>query len=201
MDFLAVKQLTLGEFMSFYSQNSNMLQKKFGTEPLAEKLEESRRHSELTSEDKQIIITSEFFFLATATADGRPDCSIKGGNPGFIEIFSEREIGFRNYDGNGMFRSLGNILENSNIGLLFIQFAPDQKKLRINGNARLDYSNADSPDEILITIEIRDIFPNCPRYLPNITINGSSPYNPAAGYTPPEPAWKSKPDLKPFVKR
>ncbi len=186
--------------MSFYSKNSNMLQKKFDTESLAEKLEVSRRHNKLTHEDKQIIKTAEFFFLATSTANGLPDCSIKGGNPGFIKIFNEREIGFWNYDGNGMFRSLGNILENSNVGLLLIQFSPDKKKLRINGNARFDYATTDRPDEILITIEIKDIFPNCPRYLPDLTINGSSPYNPATGYIPPEPEWKSKPDLKPFVK-
>tara|TARA_R110002049_G_scaffold305956_1_gene503624 strand:- start:231 stop:794 length:564 start_codon:yes stop_codon:yes gene_type:complete len=186
--------------MSFYSQKSSMLQQKFGTKPLAEKLKTSRRHSELSYEDKEIIKNSEFFFLATTTADGQPDCSIKGGNPGFVEIYSKNKIGFRNYDGNGMFRSLGNILENSKVGLLFIQFFPDKKKLRINGNAHLDYEKSGQPDEILILIEIRDIFPNCPRYLPDLTIHRSSPYNPAAGYTPPEPAWKSKPDLKPFVK-
>ena len=56
------------------------------------------------------------FFLATADDEGRPDCSYKGGDPGFVRVLDERTIAFPGYDGNGMFRSFGNLLVNPRWG-------------------------------------------------------------------------------------
>jgi uncharacterized protein len=185
--------------MPFYSNSSKELQQRFDSARLADQLERTRRHAELTDDDLAIINAAEFFFAATADRAGRPDCSIKGGNAGFIAIDGPRNISFPNYDGNGMFRSLGNIAENPWIGLLFVVFGDDPKKLRINGRARLTMADAARPEQMRIEVEIADIFPNCPRYLPSMQIKQSSVFNPAAGYEPPEPFWKSKPDLKPYL--
>ena len=62
------------------------------------------------------------FFLATADAEGRPQCSYKGGDPGFVRVLDEHTLAFPNYDGNGMFLSVGNVLVNPHVGLLFIDF-------------------------------------------------------------------------------
>jgi len=185
--------------MSFYNEHSRKLQEKFDCVRLADQLEKTRRHSRLTDDDRRIIENATFFFLATADAEGRPDCSVKGGNPGFVKCVSDTKIIFPNYDGNGMFRSLGNIKCNPWVGLLFIEFGGEPKKLRINGCASFDCEDADNPTEITITVLIKDIFPNCPRYLPDLQVAGRSVYNPAPGYEPPDPLWKSKPDLEPFL--
>ena len=60
------------------------------------------------------------FFLATVDAEGRPQCSYKGGEPGFVRVVDDHTIAFPVYDGNGMFLSTGNIGVNPNVGLLFI---------------------------------------------------------------------------------
>jgi hypothetical protein len=136
------------------------------------------------------------FFLATADADGRPDCSVKGGEPGFVTVVGPDRLRFPDYDGNGMFRSLGNIALNPAVGMLFVDFSA-QRKLRVNGQARLCRDG----DGLQVEVTARHIFPNCPRYIPRLTVVEESVHNPRPGYSPPPPAWKSKPDLKDFLPR
>lgn len=102
-----------------------------------------------------------------------------------------------------MYRSLGNISSNPNIGMLFLEYEGGRRKLRINGQAAV----SEDPDiliklpgaKLAVIVEVRDIFPNCPRYVPQLEVKQSSAYNPDYGYNPPEPEWKSKDDLKDFV--
>ena len=63
------------------------------------------------------------FFLATADEHGMPQCSYKGGDPGFVRVVDEHTLAFPSYDGNGMYLSLGNLLVNPQVGILFIDFA------------------------------------------------------------------------------
>src|SRR5260221_649481 len=65
-----------------------------------------------TDDDRFLIESRPFFFRATADADGRPDCSHKGGLPGFVRVVEPDTLAFPDYDGNGMFKSLGNVLAN-----------------------------------------------------------------------------------------
>lgn len=192
----------------FYSETSRKLQDENQSRKLADQLAKTRLHSKLNDEDCKVISNAEFFFLATADKFGCPDCSIKGGNPGFVEIVNANTLSFPDYDGNGMFRSLGNIDVNPYIGLLFLAFNGELRKLRINGKAKIvrigdqpnfDKMQKDISHRINVRIDIQDIFPNCSRYLPTIKLEERSIYNPAAGYEPPEPHWKSKPDLKDFL--
>jgi len=185
--------------MKFYNKHSRILQEQFDSVRLADQLESTRKHCFLTTEDKSTIKNASFFIIATADANGRPDCSIKGGNSGFVTCPSDEEIAFPNYDGNGMFRTLGNIQCNPWVGILFIDFGDNAKKLRVNGRASFKSENVNDPTEITVIVSITDIFPNCPRYLPDVLVTGESVYNPALGYTPPDPFWKSKPDLEPFL--
>src|SRR6185503_19255323 len=83
-----------------------------------------------------------YFFLATADAEGRPDCSFKGGMPGFVRVVGPSELAFPDYDGNGMFKSLGNIVVNPNVGMLFITLHGKPHRLRVNGTATV---NDDDP--------------------------------------------------------
>ena len=78
-----------------------------------------------------------YFFLATADAEGRPNCSYKGGDPGFVRVVDEHTVAFPSWDGNGMYLSAGNLLENPNVGILFIDFER-QNRMRLNGVASID---------------------------------------------------------------
>ncbi len=132
-------------------------------------------------------------FLATADAKGRSDCSYKGGMPGFVKVVDKQTLAFPDYNGNGMFRSLGNILVNPYVGLLFIDFEHPER-LRINGIATLrdddpllpEYSGA----QVIVRVQVRQIFPNGPRYIHQLRLVKHSSYVPRACYVPPVPNWK-----------
>lgn len=133
------------------------------------------------------------FFLATADADGSPDCSYKGGMPGFAQVINETTLIFLDYDGNGMFKSLGNILVNPHVGLLFIDFERPNR-LRVIGTATL---SSDDPllttypgAQLIVRVTPAQIFPNCPRYIHQMQLVSHSVYAPRRGYLPPEPDWK-----------
>lgn len=51
-----------------------------------------------------------------ADAEGRPDCSFKGGPSGFARVAAPDQLVFPDYDGNGMFKSLGNLTANPKSG-------------------------------------------------------------------------------------
>src|SRR5207248_9603887 len=103
-----------------FHDGNRRLQDQFDSRRIADRLEEKLTRFAFTDGDRAFIEGAMFFFLATADADGRPDCSFKGGTPGFVRIVGEGELAFPDYDGNGMFKSLGNILANPEVGLLFI---------------------------------------------------------------------------------
>ena len=123
--------------MVMYHEASRALQDAFGSRELADRLEKHFRRSAFTEEDAAFIASLRFFFLATANAEGQPDCSFKGGDPGFVRVLAPDLLAFPDYDGNGMFKSLGNIRANPHVGLLFIAMEDRPKRLRVNGTAEV----------------------------------------------------------------
>ena len=189
--------------MSMYHEGNRELQSRFGSTALADRLVEKLTHARLTDGDKAFIESCSFFFLATADAQGRPDCSHKGGEPGFVRVIAPDLLVFPDYDGNGMFKSLGNVQANPHVGLLFIAMGEKPKRLRVNGTAQI---SADDPllanfpgGQLLVRVTPEHIFPNCPRYIHNLEAGQPSQYVPHAGCAPVEPAWKSFGDFKDVV--
>jgi predicted pyridoxine 5'-phosphate oxidase superfamily flavin-nucleotide-binding protein len=178
-----------------YHEGNRQLQDQFGSRGLADRLEDKLARTEFTADDKTFIETLPYFFLATADAKGRPDCSFKGGMPGFVRVTGPGELAFPDYDGNGMFKSLGNVLVNPNVGLLFIAMHGKPQRLRVNGSAMV---SRDDPllaravgAQMIIRVAVRAIFPNCPRYIPTMELIEPSSYAPRPQADAPEPAWKS----------
>ena len=101
------------------------------------RLEDVKLRDTVGADDRAFIEGLDMFFLATADADGRPSCSYKGGDPGFVTVMDDTTIAFPNYDGNGMFLSWGNALANPEVGLLFIDFERGHR-MRLNGEASID---------------------------------------------------------------
>jgi predicted pyridoxine 5'-phosphate oxidase superfamily flavin-nucleotide-binding protein len=187
-----------------YHAGMRQLQDRCDTRLLADRLDEKLGRTAFTAEDRAFIESRPLFFLATADASGRPDCSYKGGAPGFVRVTAGDELAFPSYDGNGMFRSLGNVLVNPAVALLFIDFERPNR-LRVNGSARVvegDPLLADCPGaQFIVRVHAARIFPNCPRYIHRMTIAEASPYVPRADYTPPVPKWKRFDDFADVLAR
>lgn len=180
---------------SMYHAGNRELQAAFGSTALADRLLDVTHRTQFTEADAAFIESAPFFFLATADAEGRPDCSFKGGRPGFVRLVGPDALIFPDYDGNGMFKSLGNIRVNPHVGLLFIAMGEAPKRLRVNGRATLSLDDPRIRDfpgaQGLVAVAAEHIFPNCPRYIPNLETGALSQYAPQAGQPPVEPAWKS----------
>ena len=150
-----------------YHQGSRQLQDRHSTRRLADRLVEVLARNEFTEDDRAFIEARPMFFLATADADGRPDCSHKGGMPGFVRVTGPYELAFPDYDGNGMFKSLGNILVNPSVGMLFIAMDGKPRRLRINGEATVSDQDPLLAQtvgaQLIVRVTARAIFPNCPR--------------------------------------
>ena len=181
--------------MVMYHQGNRDLQDAFGTRRLADRMEERIRRSAFTEDDAAFIASLRFFFLATATAEGQPDCSFKGGDAGFARVLAPDLLVFPDYDGNGMFRSLGNIAANPHVGLLFVAMGPEPWRLRLNGTAQVFEDHPDlaaTPGaQLIVEVTPTDIFPNCGRYIP--AEGAASPHIPQADAPPVEPTWKAHP--------
>ena len=182
--------------IAMYHEGSRRLQDRFATRRLADRLVEVVAHTTFTDADRAFIESRPMFFLATADAEGRPDCSYKGGRPGFVRVVEPGTLAFPSYDGNGMFKSLGNILANPHVGLLFVDFE-SPRRLRVNGRASI---REDDPlraelvgAQLVVRVQAEAIFPNCPRYIHRMQLVEASSYAPCEGHTPPVPEWKQRP--------
>ena len=178
-----------------YHDGSRALQDRFDTRRLADRLAQVKVHDTITAEDRAFIERMDMFFLATADADGRPQCSYKGGDPGFVTVLDEHTLAFPNYDGNGMYLSAGNLRVNPHVGLLFVDFAGDPpRRLRLNGTAGIDPADPlidrFPGAQLVVRVRAHEVFPNCPRYIHRMALVERSRYVPRTGVAPPVPAWK-----------
>ena len=161
---------------------------------LADAIAEGAVHSAITDEDRSFIEDRDMFFLATIDADGRVNCSYKGGLPGFVRVIDEHTIAFPIYDGNGMFMTAGSIVDNGEVGLLFIDFE-GQMRMRLNGVASLNFDDPLLPDypeaQYIVRVEAREVFINCPRYIHKLKLVEHSVFVPKSGTETPIADWKS----------
>jgi uncharacterized protein len=178
-----------------YHDGARALQDRFDTRRLADRIEAVKVHAAITVADRAFIERMDMFFLATADAEGRPQCSYKGGDPGFVAVVDEHTVAFPNYDGNGMYLSVGNLRVNPHVGLLFVDFCGrPPRRLRLNGVASVD------PDDPLVSrfpgaqfvvrVRAQQVFPNCPRYIHRMELVERSRFVPHRDEEAPVPEWK-----------
>ena len=121
------------------------------------------------------IEAAPFFFLATGSPDGRCDCSFKGGGSGLVKVLAPNRLAFPHFEarvkGNGAYMSLGNILLNPYVSLLFIDFA-DGARLRVNGRASIHEDaammGAFPQAECVVIVDVELVAPSCPSYIPSL---------------------------------
>jgi len=176
-----------------YEDGHRRLQRRFDTERLADRIEERLFRSALTDEDRAFVERLDLFFLATVNSRGEPSCSYKGGDPGFVRVLDATTLAFPCYDGNGMFLSMGNVSANRNVGMLFIDLT-SPKRLRVNGTARIEPPSFVTPAfpeaQFVVVVSVREVFPNCPRYIHKFALVERSKFVPHAGVATPTPGWK-----------
>jgi predicted pyridoxine 5'-phosphate oxidase superfamily flavin-nucleotide-binding protein len=176
-----------------YHEHSRELQERFDTRRLADRIEERLVHDTIDEADRALIESRDMFFLATVDETGQPQCSYKGGSPGFIRVVDERTLAFPSFDGNGMYLSLGNIAQTARVGLLFVDFERGTR-MRVNGVATvlvddpllMDYPRA----QCVVRVGVTHVFPNCNRYVHRLQLVERSPFTPRADREPPVPKWK-----------
>jgi predicted pyridoxine 5'-phosphate oxidase superfamily flavin-nucleotide-binding protein len=178
---------------TMYHDGSRELQDRFDTRRIADRIEKVLLHDIISEHDAAFIADVDMFFIATCDEEGSPNCSYKGGEPGFVRVVDEKTIAFPNYDGNGMYLTMGNLRKNPGVGLLFINFMHG-KRLRLNGVASIDPNDplmAEYPEaQFIVRVSAREVFPNCPRYIHRYQLVQRSTFVPKAGCQTPVPDWK-----------
>lgn len=176
-----------------YGDGARRLQDRFDTRRLADRIDARMVKAELDDDDREFLGRMDMFFLASVSAQGHANCSYKGGAPGFVRVLDARTLAFPSLDGNGMFLSAGAIVDNGQVGLLFVDFE-GQSRLRVNGTATIDPNDpllAECVEaQFVVRVAVREVFPNCPRYIHKMTRVEPSRFVPKAGCATPVPSWK-----------
>ena len=179
---------------SMFHDASRALQDRFDSRRIADRIEELLVHDAFSEHDAAFIESRDCFWLATADADGKPNCSYKGGDPGFVRVLDEHTLAFPCYNGNGMFVSMGNIRKNPHVGILFMDLE-DPDRMRVNGEATIQEDDplmSEFPEALFIVrVRAREIFPNCPRYIHKYQQLERSAFVPREACETPVPSWKT----------
>ena len=176
-----------------FQAQSRALQDLFDTRRLADRIVDVLVTDTVGADAAAFIQARDMFFLATADRAGSPTCSYKGGDPGFVRVVDDHTLAFPNYDGNGMYLSMGNISANPEVGLLFIDFVKGNR-LRVQGRAAVhlddpllsDYEGA----QFVVRVHVTQVFPNCPRYIHRYQLVRRSTFVPRPDRATPVPDWK-----------
>ena len=178
---------------AFFTDAQRTLQQANDSVDLANRLLEVTVATELAEAQAQFVASQSMFFLATVDEFGFPSCSYKGGHRGVVRVLNPSTLIFPNFDGNGMFMSLGNIKDRQKVGLLFIDFEKPQR-LRVRGDAEVIESGAlvDSYPgaQQVVRVTVTNVWVNCPRYIPKMTLEAASPAIPNADGDFPLALWK-----------
>lgn len=176
-----------------FQEQHRKLQDQFDTRRLADRLRDTIIQTVISPEDRAYIEGMNMFFLATVDGQGQANCSYKGGPRGFVRVLDETTLAFPIYDGNGMYLSAGNVLTNPHIGMLFVDFER-QSRLRVNGEAAIAHDDpllAEYPEaQLVIRVTVREVFPNCPRYIHKMQFVEESIFVPKVECETPQPPWK-----------
>jgi len=176
-----------------FHDGSRVLQDRFDTRTLADRIDDLLVSDAISTGDRAFIEARDMFFLATADVEGRPTCSYKGGEPGFVRVLDPRTLVFPSYDGNGMYLSAGNVLVHPEVGLLFIDFEQGHR-MRLEGTASIDLDDPlrdDYPEaQFVVRVRTRAVYPNCPRYIHRYQLVKRSRFVPRGDCLTPVPEWK-----------
>jgi len=169
------------------SRGEHLLQEKFGSTARARAFYRSQVRSYLNPWMQKFITGQEMAFIATADAQGTCDCTFRAGVKGFIHVLDKRTLAYPEYRGNGVYASLGNLVENPHIGLLLIDFFRHTIGLHVNGTAAV-VSNEDllrranvpadlrqeiesaagPPLSLWVVVHVEEAYIHCAKHIPRL---------------------------------
>jgi predicted pyridoxine 5'-phosphate oxidase superfamily flavin-nucleotide-binding protein len=166
------------------SQGEHTLQKNFNTEKRAQAFYDNQVLDLLNPRMIEFIANQEILVIATSDAKGDCDCSLRAGAAGFVRVLDEKNLVYPEYRGNGVTASLGNILENPHIGMMFIDFIKDTVGLHVNGKAAIiennellqrknisqkiieDMNKKGRKPERWVLVEVEEAYMHCSKHIP-----------------------------------
>ncbi|MFT5661485.1 MAG: putative pyridoxine 5'-phosphate oxidase superfamily flavin-nucleotide-binding protein [Sulfurimonas sp.] len=157
--------------------NKNKAQTKYGTLQIASMILTATDTARMSKPVRELISKSSYFFLATASKEGKPNMNYKGGEVGFVHVVDETTIVFPDYDGNGILHGISDMMDNPNIAMLFIDFNTSLR-FKVNGIATiidskeevakyLDYKGFDYAPR-LIKVDVKYVLGNCSKNIDNV---------------------------------
>jgi PPOX class probable FMN-dependent enzyme len=117
---------------------------------------------------RSFIELSPFAVLSTADADGWPEVSPRGGDPGFVKVLDEHRLVLPDRQGNNRVDSLRKVTANPKVALLF--FVPGiDETLKVFGTAELlpadalelDLTEFGRPPRSVLLISVRRAYFQC----------------------------------------
>jgi len=166
------------------SEGEHVLQKKFNTEKRAQAFYDNQVLDRLNPRMVEFIANQEILVISTSDTKGDCDCSLRAGEAGFVHVLDEKNLVYPEYRGNGVTASLGNILENPHIGMMFIDFIKDTVGLHVNGKAAIiennellqrkdisqkiieDMNKKGRKPERWVLVEVEEAYMHCSKHIP-----------------------------------
>ena len=115
------------------------------------------------------------FYLATASAEGRPYIQHRGGPAGFLKVLDDKHLAFADFGGNKQYISAGNLSENDRASIFLMDYA-NRQRIKLWGRARMveddaallerlaDPAYRAKPERaVVFEIEAWDV--NCPQHI------------------------------------
>src|SRR5688572_8336235 len=159
-----------------------VLQNRLGTAERAREFSNRQMLDQLNERMRGFISRQTMMFLATSNGRGECDNTFRAGPAGFVHVISARLLAWPEYRGNGVMASLGNIVENPHVGLLFVDFFNDGVGLHVNGRAAVvadaviraehaglpvDPAPGRRPDQWVLT-EVEEAYIHCAKFIPRL---------------------------------
>jgi len=170
--------------MASEESGERRLQQEMDSSVRADRFYERQMLQSLNTTMIDLIQRQELFFVATADAAGNCDCSPRFGKPGFISVIDVTTLAYPEFRGNGVFASLGNILDNPHVGLVFLDLFDTTVGLHVNGTA-YSYRTSELPQsfaeylvendsantrvvERWVVITVEEAYIHCSKHVPRL---------------------------------
>ena len=155
------------------SWGEHELQRRYRTQERARRFYSQQVLDRLNDRMMRFIGRQEMVWIATADAHGECDCSFRAGPPGFVRVLDDRTVRYPEYRGNGVMASLGNLAENPQVGMVFLDFDQERIGLHVNGAARIveaagDGGRAAPRVERWVEVQVQEAYIHCRKHLPHL---------------------------------
>ena len=132
-------------------------------------------HDTVTPDLAAFLAERDSFYLASASAEGRPYIQHRGGPKGFLKVLDDKRLAFADFGGNRQYISAGNLSENDRASIFLMDY-PNRRRIKLWGRARVVEDDPEllarlltpgygAQPERAIVFEIEAWDVNCPQHI------------------------------------